>query len=314
MLAGTVPDRAIRTPYLQQYNASVQLALARDLLFEMAYVGTRGEHLLRQVSINQAGLASMENPITNVVTGETFVENTPLDAQLRAPLQGVAINGFNQNQATALSMYNSMQASLTQRLSHGLQFLAAYTWAKSIDTASGQGGGAGIGSVLNLGTTGDTGLVLGNQFESRANRGVSDFDRTHRFVLSSIWDIPPPTFTAGSNAARLLLSDWQVSGVIVAMSGLPVDIVDTGGGSLYGLSGGSSPLVRPSFAPGATCETATANAPDGLFFNALTFARPIVLNGEAIPSSGGLAVASATGTDLGSRRPQLPPWPQPGER
>jgi len=298
-LAGTVPDPAIRTPYIQQYNASVQLELATDLLFEMAYAGTRGEHLLRQIAINQAQLASKKNPITNVVTGKTLMDNAPLDAQLRAPLQGVAINGFNQNQSTAQSTYNSMQVSLTQRLSHGLQFLAAYTWAKSIDNASGQGGGAGIGSVLNLGTTGDTGPVLGNQISNRANRGVSDFDRTHRFVLSSVWEFPRPAFATGSAAGRLLISDWQVSEVIVAMSGLPVDIVDTGAGSFHGLAGGSSPLVRPSFAPGATCETATSNVPDGLFFNALAFARPIVLSGEAIPSSGGIAVASATGTDLG---------------
>jgi Carboxypeptidase regulatory-like domain/TonB dependent receptor len=298
-LAGTVPDRAIRTPYFQQYNASVQVALARDLLFEMAYVGTRGEHLLRQVSINQAQLASNQNPVTNIVNGATFTQNAPADAQLRAPLQGVAINGFNQNQSSAQSTYHSMQVNLTQRLSYGLQFLAAYTWAKSMDNASGQGGGAGIGSVLNLGTTGDTGPVLGNQLNSHANRGVSDFDRTHRFVLSSVWEIPRPAFTRDSTAGHLLLSDWQLSGVIVAMSGLPIDIVDTGAGSFYGLAGGSSPLARPNFAPGATCETATRNAPDGLFFNPLAFMRPVVVAGRAIPSSGGFAFASATGTDLG---------------
>ena len=204
-LAGTVPDRAIRTPYLQQYNGSVQLELTRDLLFEIAYAGTRGQHLFRQVAINQARLASGQNPITNVVTGAVFTANAPADAQLRAPFQGVAINGFNQNQSTAQSTYNSMQVSLTQRLSHGLQFLAAYTWAKSIDNASGQGGGAGIGGVLNLGAVGDTGLILGNQIDDRANRAVSDFDRTHRFVLSYVWDIPHPARADSSTVGRWLL-------------------------------------------------------------------------------------------------------------
>lgn len=298
-LAGTVLDRAIRTPYFQQYNASVQITLIKDLNFELAYVGARGENLLRQVAINQARLASKQHPVTNVVTGAIFTQNAPGDAQLRAPLQGVVINGFSQNQSTAQSTYHSLQIDLTQRLSHGLQFLASYTWAKSIDNASGQGGGAGVGSVLNLGVTGDTGPVLGNQVNDRANRGVSDFDRVHRFVLSSVWEIPRSAFVGDSSTGRLLLGNWQVSGIITAMSGLPIDIVDTGAGSFYGLAGGSSPLTRPNFSPGATCETATRNAPDGLFFNPFAFARPVVLAGSAIPSSGGVAFASATGTDVG---------------
>jgi len=298
-LAGTVPDRTIRTPYFQQYNVSIQLELTRDLLFEIAYVGTRGEHLLRQVAINQARLASEETPVTNEVTRLSYTSNTPADAQVRAPLQGVGINGFNQNQTTGQSSYNSLQVNLVQRFTHGLQFFAAYTWAKSMDNASGQGGGAGIGSLLNLGTTGDTGPVLGNQLNSRANRGVSDFDRTHRFVVSSAWEIPQPAFAKDSAAARLLLGDWQVSGGIVAMSGLPIDVVDTGAGSFYGLAGGSSPLARPNFAPGTTCESATRNIPNGLFFNPSAFARPVVQAGGPIPSSGGVAFASAAGTDLG---------------
>ena len=299
-LAGTMPDRAIRIPYFQQYNASVQLELARDLFLEMAYAGTRGLHLLRQVGINQAALASPHNPITNPVTGLVLTENAPADAQLRAPFQGVVINGFNQNQATAESTYHSLQASLTQRLSHGGKFLASYTWAKSVDNASGQGGGAGIGSVLNLGAVGDTGLILGSQLDDRANRGVSDFDRTHRFVLSYVWDIPYSARAASSTARHWLLADWQASGVIVAMSGLPIDVVDTMAGSFYGLDKGSSPLARPNFSPDANCTTAAENVPASLFFNPFAFVRPVVQPQQPIPSSSKGAVASAIGTDIGT--------------
>jgi hypothetical protein len=86
--------------------------------------------------------------------------------------------------------------SLTRRLSKGLQLLASYTYAKSLDNASGQ---AGL----------DTSIILGNQLDPRANRGVSDFDRTHRFVLSYLWDLPRPAFAEGSTAGWLL-SDWEV--------------------------------------------------------------------------------------------------------
>jgi hypothetical protein len=83
------------------------------------------------------------------------------------------------------------------------------------------------------------------------------------------------------------------------MSGLPIDIVDTGAGSFYGLSSGNNPLARPNWAPGATRGTATTDVPAGYFFNPFAFARPTVLAGQLIPSSNGTATAGATGTDIG---------------
>ena len=143
-LSGTLFDRNLKTPLAQQYNLGVQYQFSNDLLLEVGYVGSRGQNLFRQVAINQARLASPQNPITNDVTGAVITTNTAANAALRAPYSGVGINNFFQNQSTAQSTYHSLQASLTKRFSHGLQFLASYTFAKSIDNASGQGGGAGV--------------------------------------------------------------------------------------------------------------------------------------------------------------------------
>ena len=299
-LSGTVMDRNIRTPYVQQYNVSTQYEVVKDLLLEIAYVGTRGSNLFRQVAINQARLASPQNPITNEVTGNVITTNTFTNAPLRAPYQGVEINSFFQNQSTAQSTYHSLQASLTKRISRGLQFLASYTFAKSMDNGSGTGGGAGINGVVNPGAVADTSIILGNQLDSRANRGVSDFDRTHRFVLSYVWELPNSRFTDGSAGRRWLLSNWQVSGIVTAMSGLPIDIVDTGAGSFYGLSMGSSPLARPNLASGSSCSIARDNIPAGYFFNPSAFARPMVQSGQPIPSAAGAAVAGEAGTDIGN--------------
>jgi hypothetical protein len=265
------------------------------LVVEIAYVGSRGLNLLRNVGINQARLASPQHPIINDVTGATITTNTPANAQLRAPFQGVALSsagasalpGFGQTQTTARSYYNSLQISATQRLSSGLQFLAAYTFSKSIDNSSGGASSAGI----------ETGPILGNQLDDRANRGVSNFDRTHRFVLSYLWDLPRPALASRSTAGRLLFSNWQVAGIITAMSGLPIDIVDSNAGSFY--LGANNGLSRPSWAPGATRNTASSNIPTGYFFNPFAFVRPIVLAGQLIPSSNGTATAAATGTDFG---------------
>ncbi len=290
-LAGTPFAPDLRTPYVQQFALSVQYAPAEGWLWEAGYVGTRGLNLFRQVAINQARLATAQNPITNELTGAVIATNTPANASLRAPFQGVTINGFGVNQTTAQSTYHSLQTSLTVRLARRLNLLTAYTFAKSLDNGSGAGGGAGVSGVVNTGAVGDTGAILGNQIDARANRGVSDFDRSQRFVLNALWDLP---------GRGIVLKGWTVSSIVTTMSGLPVDIVDTQAGSLYGLSGGSAPLARPSTAPGATCGSARSTAPDGFYFNPLAFVRPVVQTGQPIPSSGGAALAAAVGTDLGN--------------
>jgi len=289
-LAQVVFDRGIHITYFNQYNASVQYALGKDLLVEAVYVGSHGVNLIRNVRINQASLASPQHPIINQVTGETITTNTPTNVALRAPFQGVEVGNFQQVQSTAQSTYNSLQMSLTRRLSRGLQFLAAYTFAKSLDNAA--GGSASTGDTVD----GFPGRA--NQFDNRANRGVSDFDRTHRFVLSYLWDLPRPSFAESSTFSRLLFSNWQVAGIITAMSGLPIDIVDTNAGSFY--FGSNNPASRPSWAPGATRSTAMSNIPPGYFFNPLAFVRPIVLAGQVIPSSNGTATAGVNGTDFGN--------------
>ena len=252
------------------------------------------------------GLASPSHPILNEVTGESIITNTTGllgNASLRAPFQGVATNGgqagFVQDQTTAQSSYNSLQLSLTKRLSRGLQIQASYTFSKSIDNASGQGGGPGTTGLIDSGAASETSGIIGDQLNNRANRGVSNFDRTHRLVLSYIWELPTSGFAVHTTASRLLFSEWQVSGIITAMSGLPIDIIDSGAGSFYGMSGVGAG-GRPNWAPGATRSTATTNIPPGYFFNPFAFARPTVLAGQSIPSSNGTATASSTGTDFGN--------------
>jgi hypothetical protein len=291
-LAGQTFDRSLRTAYFHHYNGGVQYLLGKDFVFEAVYVGTRGLNLIRDIAINQARLASPQSPIINAVTGQTITTNTPANAGLRAPYQGVEVGGFLQIQSTAQSSFNSLQMSLTKRLSKGVQLLASYTYARSIDNAS--------GGSDSTGEARDTINIAGNQLDNRANRGLSDFDRTHRFVLSYLWDLPRPVFRDQSNAEKLLFANWQIAGVITAMSGLPIDIIDGGAGSFYGLSGGNNAFMRPGWAPGATTVTATSNIPAGYFFNPLAFVRPTVLAGQRIPSSNGAAIANATGTDFGN--------------
>jgi len=281
-LASSPFDLNLRTPYFQHFNGSVQYELARDTAVQVAYVGTRGLRLFRQVNINQAPIASVDHPITNPVTGEVFTDNTPENAPLRAPMQGVDPAFFAFNQSNGQSTYHSLQATLKRQLSRGLEFQTAYTFSRSIDNSSFPGL--------------DTSSIVGNQHATRGNRGLSDFDRTHRLTAYFLWDVPKFAFTRNSTAARLLVADWHLSGILTVESGVPIDLFDLGGSSLYGLLGG-----RPNWAPGADLSTALSNIPPGYYFNKEAFTSADVQPGEAIPSAHDTtALAPKGGTDIGN--------------
>ena len=297
-LTGSIMDRNNRTPYFQHFNTSVQYQFATDTVFQMAYVGSRGVDLFRQMAVNQARIASSTRPVTNAVTGEVITTNTPENAPLRAPFQGTDTSFFALNQTSAQSTYHALQVTLNHRASHGLELQAAYTFSKSIDNASSAGGGAFSDGRLDRSSGLDTGSVFGNQFNQRANRGLSDFDRTHRFVLNWVWDVPRFSWAVSSRAGRVLFSDWQLSGIAIAMSGLPVDIFDPAAGDLYGLFG-----ARPNWAPRASPRTATSGIPPGYYFNPFAFALPIVQPNQPIPSANDpTALAPEGGNDFGNVR------------
>lgn len=157
---------------------------------------------------------NLANPIT--CAGSTIGGGQVINFEARVP-----VLGFNVPEALLLrsngeSAYHGAQFSLSQRLSRGLHFNAAYTWSKSIDTSSSDPGstaGSGKPDVPNTGF-----VVQGDVRNLESNRAVSDFDRTHRFSLSFVYDIP--TFGSGSKFFR----GWQLSGFFQAQTGTPYSI------------------------------------------------------------------------------------------
>ena len=124
---------------------------------------------------------------------------------------------MQQVQTTSISRYNSIQMSLSKRFSDGLQFLAAYTVGRSTDYYS----GSAVNELTN---------IPGDQFNWRTNRGPSDFNRKHRFVVSGVYDLPK--LVGNDSGAKWLLNNWQVAGIAVFQSGLPFSIIDSNGTSI----------------------------------------------------------------------------------
>jgi Carboxypeptidase regulatory-like domain/TonB-dependent Receptor Plug Domain/TonB dependent receptor len=207
--------RSLPSPYTQQYNLNVQIELAHDFLWQVGYLGSKTTHLTGCVEFNQALIATPENPIN----GQTTTTNENISQ--RVPYQGVA-GGSYICETTFNANYNGLQTSLTKRLSHGLDFLASYTFSKALDYTSGNGGLSSL----------DLDFLGNDQSNPRSSYGPSDFDRKHRFVASFVYQLPD--FKTGPEFLHPVFSHWQFSGVAVLQSGLPITVIDSTAGSVYG--------------------------------------------------------------------------------
>jgi Carboxypeptidase regulatory-like domain/TonB dependent receptor len=125
--------------------------------------------------------------------GQAFINGCPSD--------GVPVfSSIFAQDTISNSNYNSLQASLERRLSHGLQFELAYTYSKSIDNAS------SFENILK-------------PICNRCNRALSLFDSRQRFVISYLWELPVPRYQGLKGKA---LNGWAVSGITSFQSGFPV--------------------------------------------------------------------------------------------
>jgi Carboxypeptidase regulatory-like domain len=162
------------------------------------------------------------------------------------------ILGFNVPEAlllsnTGRSLYNSLQMSLSKRMSDGLQFNLAYTYSRSKDTSSADPGSTAGGGKPDTPNTGF--VVQGDNRNSDANYALSDFDRPHRFSGSWVWQLP---------LRGAVLRDIRFSGFVQLQSGLPYSIFsaepELGNVSQYSdLVRGSGGLYRLGFGRPSLC-------------------------------------------------------------
>jgi len=257
--------RHLTSPYVQQYNLNVQYQFAPDFLFEIGYLGSKTTHQAGCLQFNQAELASPHHP----VNGQT--DSTLENVAQRVPFQGIA-GGSYICQTSLTSNYNSLQSSLTKRLSHGLNFLASYTFSKNLDYTS------GLGSLSAF----ELSFVSNDQNNPRQARGLNDFDRTHRFILSFVYQ--PPKLEAGPAVLRRVLSQWQFSGISVLQSGLPVTVIDSTAGTIYGNIPGFSRAQCTGANPASSGSL--FNRINGFFNSAAFAAAPVIGDGTGFGNCG----------------------------
>jgi hypothetical protein len=197
-------DPRARAPYTQYFSLNVQRTLPGNLVLDVGYVGTKGTKLPGEVEGNPAPPG---DPAT--------VENRRVHEGTVPDVGDITyyINGFASN-------YHSLQVKLEKRLSSGLQFLTTYTLAKSIDNKS--------GSATTGGSDSNPSSKPQNPFDWSADRGLSSFDRRHRFVAAINYELPFGRGRAvGGNWSALtngILGGWQANSIITLQSGLPFNV------------------------------------------------------------------------------------------
>jgi hypothetical protein len=193
-------DRNIRPPYKQEWNLTIQRQLFRNWTVELGYVGSHSLHLTNAQSLNNALLRNANNPAAGGLT-----TNSSDNRETRVPIVGIASSGVFFETTGASSTYHAGMITVSHQFSKGLFFKAAYTYSKSLDDATSYiGFEPGAGSV-------------GNQFLNSLNKGLSDFDMTHRLVISYVYQLPGPKMGWKGH----FFGNWAISGISTYQSGFP---------------------------------------------------------------------------------------------
>ena len=222
-----VDARNLHLPYAQDWNLNVQRSFGEAWLLQVGYVGTTGVHLPRFIEGDPAVFfpgVNSQGPISN----ENNVNQRRLYSGCTLAQPNNCIYGsVGEIASIANSGYNALEASLRKRFSHGLSFLASYTYSKSIDDVS----SFNITGSASQPVAGENDLAQ-NPFDLAAERGRSMFDARNRFVLSYQWNLP--FWNHASNWYQRALGNWQLNGIFTVMSGTPFTVFDSNDVSLQG--------------------------------------------------------------------------------
>jgi hypothetical protein len=282
---------------VQQYSLNVQTELHEGWLLEVGYVGTRGIHLVRQRSLNQALSASASHPIRGVTTDT--VANLPL----RVPVVGVPPDSLVVMESEGNSWYNGLEVSLTKQFSHGLQLLASYTFSKTLDTD-----GADINS-----TASGNALTLGDQDSPGQRWGRASFDRTHRFVLSGTWTLPGPR----EGLWRTVLGRWELAAVVTIQSGSALTVAATNPNNIFGISEDRAELTG-NCTKNQLVTGGSIGSKLNSYFNTSCFTNPPVIGTDGIGTgfgNSGTGIADGPGqanADLAFSKTMPIKWPSEG--
>lgn len=265
-----VVDPHFRTPYSENFNYGFQYQLTKDTLVEAYYVGSLGRKLITSADVNFPQPAILAAQLANA--GFTNADCAralagcadPTDPNSTLTEAGQLLT----DHSNGTSESHELQLTVDKRFARNFNLRGAYTFGKTIDVQS------GFRSRSSL-QTDPLSLAL--------DRGLADFDVTHRLVISGLWDLPQP-FKGGNGFVKQLLGGWELSGIASFQSGTPFTIFEDNNSSgqasfleranLVGSTQTFDPRTIQTFTPNAngvngSCLNGTTTG--NFYFNPLAY-------------------------------------------
>jgi len=264
-------DRDLGSGYAQQWNFAVQRELAKNMVVEVAYAGSKITHVgipdtninqltVAQLALGPALLQRVPNPLFEQIPRSSSLGDPTIPlAQLLKPFPRFTNVTFYRNNVGNTN-YNALQAKLELRFAHGLSFLVSYTRSKLIDEASSVFDASILtGPIANF--------PVADSFNRKLERDVSNGDMPNVFVSSFVYDLPigkgkrfNPTGVAGA-----ILNNLELTGVLTLQSGLPLAVTQATNFNAFAGFGTQRPnlIANPNL---SSSEQTTAR-----FFNTAAF-------------------------------------------
>jgi len=270
-----VADPTYQVPTTYQWNLNTQYEFLPTWVLEVGYVGSHSIHQLIQSTtgttgqtyINLPALASQANPVNG------FVTNTTTNANYRVPYLGFGPEGLAEQGNLGKTLFDSLQVTVRKQLAHGLTMQAAYTWSRALTTA-------------------DHFFYNNPAVE---NYAPSTQYRPQRLTVSYGYDLP---FGHHDGLVGKFVNGWNLSGVTIIQDGLPLTVVNSTGGAVYGANG-TSQTSTAVFAPGMGVANIPASGNDKQrisgWFNTAAFIKTVPNVGASTVTIGGV-----TTTDPGA--------------
>jgi hypothetical protein len=231
-----------KSPYVQEWELSLQRQLGTATVLSVNYVGTVGRQLLTFEESNPGDqalclqLSNSANVAPGTTTcgarGEDSVYTTASGQIVNGTRQTFGIN-FNSNpymKTAVSSSFNSLQVTLEHTEKY-LNFLIGYTFEKSLDNGSDS-------------------FDATNPLDPSSTRALSNFNVPHNLVASYTVQLPFDHFIGGGDIAKRLTAGWELSGVSTFAKGEPISIEETDDNSLLGAFNAN--VDKPSYAADGT--------------------------------------------------------------